>query len=149
MITLIFLLSVNQHSSSTRKGRLCSFFPLKDPSGSVQLIVDNTDAFSDALSQVPVESVVLVQGSVLLRPSEARRDVRFNFVYSYSVFDSVQGPGGDIDIKVHSFLLLNPATQLPFVPSGHNLVRASSRAHLFPYQPLHSQTKTIACAIGI
>ncbi|SJL01730.1 related to aspartate--tRNA ligase, mitochondrial [Armillaria ostoyae] len=75
------------------------------PSGSVQLIVDNTDAFSDALSQVPVESVVLVQGSVLLRPSEARRD----------------GPGGDIDIKVHSFLLLNPATQLPFVPSGHNL----------------------------
>ncbi|PBK72840.1 hypothetical protein ARMSODRAFT_953249 [Armillaria solidipes] len=88
-----------------RKGRLCSFFPLKDPSGSVQLIVDNTDAFSDALSQVPVESVVLVQGSVLLRPSEARRD----------------GPGGDIDIKVHSFLLLNPATQLPFVPSGHNL----------------------------
>ncbi|KAK0191212.1 tRNA synthetases class II-domain-containing protein [Armillaria mellea] len=88
-----------------RKGRLCSFFPLKDPSGSVQLIVDNSDAFSDALSQVPVESVVLVQGSVLLRPQDARRD----------------GPGGDIDIKVHSFILLNPATQLPFVPSGHNL----------------------------
>ncbi|KAG7448970.1 uncharacterized protein BT62DRAFT_985392 [Guyanagaster necrorhizus] len=88
-----------------RKGRVCSFFPLKDPSGTVQLIVDNTDAFSDALSQVPVESVVSIQGSVLLRPSDARRS----------------GPGGDIDIKVHSFVLLNPATQLPFVPSGHNL----------------------------
>ncbi|KAK0490758.1 tRNA synthetases class II-domain-containing protein [Armillaria novae-zelandiae] len=80
-----------------RKGRVCSFFPLKDPSGSVQLITPST--------HVPVESVVSVQGSVLLRPPDARRD----------------GPGGDIDIKVHSFILLNPATQLPFVPSGHNL----------------------------
>ncbi|THV03320.1 hypothetical protein K435DRAFT_775004 [Dendrothele bispora CBS 962.96] len=95
-----------------RKTKLVSFFPLKDSSGTVQLIVNHHDAQARAdastfrLSDVPVESSVWIQGQVLLRPPSARRP----------------GSTGEIDIQVEKFILLNPAdTHLPFTPSStHN-----------------------------
>ena len=51
-----------------------SFHPLKDSYGTTQLIV-NHDAGLSALASLPVESVVLIEGTVLLRPLTARRPV--------------------------------------------------------------------------
>ena len=54
-----------------------SFFTLKDSNGTTQLVANRDSAHSsnvlDALANVPVESVVLVQGSVRLRPQKAQR----------------------------------------------------------------------------
>ncbi|KAJ3790576.1 tRNA synthetases class II-domain-containing protein [Lentinula aff. detonsa] len=96
-----------------RKGKLVSFFPLKDSFGTVQLIVNNSDGTREdlaALSKVPTESSVLVEGQVLLRPPSARRP-------------SSKGPTGEIDVQVDNFILLNTAaSDLPFMPSNvHNL----------------------------
>ncbi|KAF8826536.1 hypothetical protein HHX47_DHR5000288 [Lentinula edodes] len=93
-----------------RKGKLVSFFPLKDSFGTVQLIVNNSEQTREdlaALSKVPTESSVLVQGQVLLRPPSARRP----------------GPTGEIDVEVEKFIVLNAAaSDLPFTPSNiHNL----------------------------
>jgi len=53
-----------------------SFYPLKDSYGTTQLIVNNEAASSlSALAKVPVESTVLIEGTVLLRPPTARRPV--------------------------------------------------------------------------
>lgn len=62
---------------SGRKGRLASFFPLKDSYGTTQLIVNHSQGFAElsALADVPIESSVLIEGTVLLRPQEARRKV--------------------------------------------------------------------------
>ncbi|KAJ3762893.1 hypothetical protein EV360DRAFT_92159 [Lentinula raphanica] len=97
-----------------RKGKLVSFFPLKDSFGTVQLIVNSSDRTREdlaALSEVPTESSVLVEGRVLLRPPSARRPM------------SSKGPTGEIDVHVDKFILLNPAaSDLPFTPSNvHNL----------------------------
>lgn len=55
-----------------------SFFPIKDSSGTTQLVVlrkgDAAGRLS-ALSQVPVESTVLIEGQVRLRPEKSRRPV--------------------------------------------------------------------------
>ncbi|KAE9399020.1 hypothetical protein BT96DRAFT_965777 [Gymnopus androsaceus JB14] len=93
-----------------RKGKLVSFFPLKDSSGTVQLIVNHSEEACEdlpALSNVTVESSVLVEGKVLLRPLNARRS----------------GPTGEIDVQVDKFIVLNAvASDLPFTPSNvHNL----------------------------
>jgi aspartyl-tRNA synthetase len=50
-----------------------SFYPLKDSHGTTQLTT-NHDVTS-ALAEVPVESSVIVEGTVLLRPPTARRPV--------------------------------------------------------------------------
>lgn len=53
-----------------------SFFPLKDSYGTTQLIVDHSDEnLAPALADVPVESTVLIQGTVFMRPENARRPV--------------------------------------------------------------------------
>lgn len=56
-----------------------SFFPLKDSYGTTQLIVDHSEErrpnLAPALADVPVESTVLIQGTVLMRPENARRPV--------------------------------------------------------------------------
>ncbi|KAF8897296.1 hypothetical protein BD779DRAFT_1490101 [Infundibulicybe gibba] len=94
-----------------RKGKHMSFFPLKDSFGTTQLIVNHTRPAS--LSEVPVESAVLIEGTVLLRPHSARRP----------------GSTGDIDVQVDKCTLLNPASNLPFVPSNtHNLANDDLRA---------------------
>lgn len=58
-----------------------SFFPLKDSSGTVQLVVNHSKQAREnlhrLLSSVPIESSVLVEGHVLLRPPNARRPVSF------------------------------------------------------------------------
>ncbi|KAK1228908.1 aspartate--tRNA ligase msd1 [Marasmius sp. AFHP31] len=100
-----------QLSPASSKGRLVSFFPLKDSTGTVQLILDRSEADANpaliALRDVTVESSIIVEGVVQLRPEEARRS----------------GPTGEIDVQVESFTLLNPADPaLPFLPSNpHNL----------------------------
>ncbi|KAF5387306.1 hypothetical protein D9757_005772 [Collybiopsis confluens] len=90
-----------------RKGKLFSFFPLKDSHGTVQLVVNNSNSNLAGLSKVPLESFVLVEGEVVLRPESARRP----------------GPTGEIDVKVDKCIILNPAeSELPFTPSNvHNL----------------------------
>ncbi|KAG7097275.1 hypothetical protein E1B28_004641 [Marasmius oreades] len=88
-----------------RQGKLVSFFPLKDSSGTVQLVLSRSDPKPElqALKHVPVESSVLIQGRVLLRPPSARRS----------------GTTGEIDVQVESFILLNPADPaMPFLPSN-------------------------------
>ncbi|KAJ7368073.1 tRNA synthetases class II-domain-containing protein [Mycena albidolilacea] len=85
-------------------GKLLSFFPLKDSLGTTQLIVNHPEVAGNqpSLSDVPVESSVLIEGTVLPRPQSARRP----------------GPTGDIDVRVDNFILLNPAdANLPFFPS--------------------------------
>ncbi|KAJ7591306.1 tRNA synthetases class II-domain-containing protein [Mycena floridula] len=87
-----------------RKGKKFSFFPLKDSSGTVQLTVNNSEQHShlSSFTKIAPQSAVLIVGTVLLRPLSARRP----------------GSGGDIDVQVDSFTLLNPAEpNLPFNPS--------------------------------
>lgn len=89
-----------------------SFFHLKDSYGITQLIVNHSPS-SPPLSQIPVESVVLIEGRVLLRPPKARKP----------------GDTGAIDVQVEKVVLLNPATELPFLPSDpHNLPNDDLRA---------------------
>ncbi|EDR14155.1 uncharacterized protein LACBIDRAFT_305695 [Laccaria bicolor S238N-H82] len=98
-----------------RKGKAISFFPIKDSHGTTQLIVNHADnpASSSIISEIPVESTVLIEGTVLLRPSNARRS----------------DPTGEIDVQVDKVTLLNPATNLPFLPSNpHNLPNEDLRS---------------------
>ncbi|KAL1744391.1 tRNA synthetases class II-domain-containing protein [Schizophyllum fasciatum] len=83
-----------------KAGKHVSFFPLKDSSGATQLVVSR-DGPAAKLSNVAVESVILVEGEVALRPEKQRR-----------------GGTGDIDIVVSDFKVLNPVNEaLPFVAS--------------------------------
>ncbi|PFH52689.1 hypothetical protein AMATHDRAFT_74143 [Amanita thiersii Skay4041] len=93
-----------------RKGKHMSFFPLKDSYGTTQLIVNHTHI---NLADVPIQSTVLVQGTVLLRPKSARRPE----------------PTGEIDVQVENFIVLNKATDLPFSPSDtHDIANEDLRA---------------------
>ncbi|KAJ7283865.1 hypothetical protein C8J57DRAFT_1677364 [Mycena rebaudengoi] len=97
-------------------GKLLSFFPLKDSLGTTQLVVNHPQPADNrpSLSDVPVESTVLIEGTVLPRPAAAKRP----------------GPAGDIDVQVDSYVLLNPASaNLPFLPSNsRNLANEELRA---------------------
>ncbi|KAF9646974.1 hypothetical protein BDM02DRAFT_3156369 [Thelephora ganbajun] len=94
-----------------------SFFPLKDSYGTTQLVVHrdhtNVDKLT-ALSAVPPESVVLIQGRVRSRPAHSKRS----------------SPTGSIEVSVEEFILLNPADRkLPFFPSDNqNLANDDLRA---------------------
>jgi len=52
-----------------------SFYHLKDSYGVTQLLVDHSDDCWTRLSSAPVESTVLVEGTVALRPVTARKPV--------------------------------------------------------------------------
>lgn len=55
-----------------------SFFPIKDSSGTTQLVVNrkrDLTAHLGRLSDIPVESTVLIEGLVHARPETARRTV--------------------------------------------------------------------------
>jgi aspartyl-tRNA synthetase len=55
-----------------------SFFPIKDSFGTTQLVVLRQGAAVgrlSALSEVPVESTVLIEGQVRMRPERSRRPV--------------------------------------------------------------------------
>lgn len=84
----------------------------------------------DALAAVPVESVVLVEGSVRLRPQNARRSsvskqpasCRTSMLRSRLTLHSHsfrQDPTGDVEVLIRDFTLLNPASHalMPFLPS--------------------------------
>jgi len=100
-----------------------SFFPLKDSLGTIQLIVNHPEVAGNqpSLSDVPVESTVLIEGTVLARPPAARRP----------------GPTGDIDVQVDNFILLNPAdANLPFFPSTSRSVANEDLRARFRYLDL-------------
>lgn len=55
-----------------------SFFPIRDSSGTTQLVVLRKGVLANhlsALSEVSTESTVLIQGKVCLRPENSRRSV--------------------------------------------------------------------------
>ncbi|KII95787.1 hypothetical protein PLICRDRAFT_34734 [Plicaturopsis crispa FD-325 SS-3] len=93
-----------------------SFFPIKDSFGTTQLLVQKNHAMPAALAlgDVPIESTVLIEGVVRLRPERDQRP------------DST----GQVEVHVDSFTLLNPALrELPFVPSdAQNLANDDLRA---------------------
>ncbi|KAG2370029.1 tRNA synthetases class II-domain-containing protein [Suillus spraguei] len=93
-----------------------SFFPIKDSSGTTQLVVrkEHANDHLTALSELPVESTIAIEGQVLVRPELSRR-----------------GEGtGQIEVQVNSFTLLNPAHRnMPFIPSDNQtLVNEDLRA---------------------
>ncbi|KAG6890943.1 hypothetical protein C0995_000900 [Termitomyces sp. Mi166 len=114
-VTITRLLSAALRPLPLCKGKRVSFYPLKDSYGTTQLIVDHSEDAPDlsALANTPVESAVLIEGTVLLRPPNARRP----------------GPTGEIDVQVEKFTILNTAGSLPFVPSNpHNVANDDIRA---------------------
>ena len=80
----------SQLTSTLSKGKLVSFFPLKDSFGITQLVVNHSDIPSNlsALSKVPVESTVLIEGTVSLRPPSARRPVS-HFLSAWTTYNVV------------------------------------------------------------
>ncbi|KAJ7086667.1 hypothetical protein C8R44DRAFT_820746 [Mycena epipterygia] len=104
-------------------GKQLSFFPLKDSLGTTQLIVNHPEVAANqpSLADVPVESTVLIEGTVLPRPPAAKRP----------------GPTGDIDVQVDNFVLLNPAdANLPFLPSNSRNVANEDLRARFRYLDL-------------
>ncbi|KAF8741336.1 tRNA synthetases class II (D, K and N), partial [Rhizoctonia solani] len=80
-----------------------TFFTLKDGDSQTQLLVRSPTA-GDAeagpkLEDVPVESVVLVEGKVVARPGSSKRR---------------NTSTGDVEVHVDKYTVLNPATKLPF-----------------------------------
>lgn len=120
-------------SPKSRKiSNVLSFFPIKDPSGTTQLVVRRNPHVQAQLSDIPVESSVLIQGRVSERPKKDRRPVSSSLLSPLSSsLTRTQSPTGDVEVHVDSFTLLNPASPvLPFYPSNdHSLVR------LFPLIP--------------
>ncbi|KZT32123.1 hypothetical protein SISSUDRAFT_1067175 [Sistotremastrum suecicum HHB10207 ss-3] len=85
-----------------------AFYTLRDASGTTQLISTKKDQLTfSTLERTPLESVLLVQGNVVSRPSDAQRTE----------------PTGAIEVQVESVTVLNTAdNNLPFLPSDtHNL----------------------------
>ncbi|KAH7344557.1 tRNA synthetases class II-domain-containing protein [Rhizoctonia solani] len=80
-----------------------TFFTLKDGDGQTQLLVRSpttgTPEAGPKLEDVPVESVVLVEGKVVARPGSSKRA------------DTLTG---DVEVHVDKYTVLNPATKLPF-----------------------------------
>ena len=79
-----------------RASKSISFFPLKDSYGTTQLAVHRDHADAEklaALSTVPPESVVLIQGRVRSRPIQSKRNVGFHLhTSSYCVPICSAGP---------------------------------------------------------
>ncbi|CAE6419747.1 unnamed protein product [Rhizoctonia solani] len=80
-----------------------TFFTLKDGDGQTQLLVRSPTAGAEGsgpkLEDVPVESVVLVEGKVVARPGSSKR---------------TSTSTGDVEVHVDKYTVLNPATKLPF-----------------------------------
>ncbi|QRV76423.1 asparaginyl-tRNA synthetase [Ceratobasidium sp. AG-Ba] len=78
-----------------------TFFTLKDSEDRVQLLIRPSESSSSEgslkLEDVPVESVVLVEGKVVARPGSHKRDIS----------------NGDVEVHVDKYTILNTA-KLPF-----------------------------------
>ena len=84
--------------------RKLAFIPLQDVSGTVQLVVTDPELV-DAMSNVPVESVVCVHGSVQGRSQGAVNEAMRT---------------GAIEVRVDAWELLNAAaSKLPFLSLIH------------------------------
>ncbi|KAL9934916.1 hypothetical protein V8E36_005992, partial [Tilletia maclaganii] len=109
-----------------RISKSLSFHPLRDSSGTVQVVSRSSHSttpaeqrassnLGDELAALPTESVVMINGIVRKRPDDMRnRDMQT----------------GSVEVELSSFTLLNPARQdLPFLPSDeHNLPNDDLRA---------------------
>ncbi|THH18550.1 hypothetical protein EW146_g2434 [Bondarzewia mesenterica] len=99
--------SPNGDYSSPISDSLDFLTQMSDSFGTTQLVVLPQSAQGEsevltALSDVPVESTVLIEGEVTLRPEKQRRPE----------------PAGDVEVQVKKFTLLNPADRnMPFLPS--------------------------------
>lgn len=71
LVTPTYVFSFRKASKSL------TFFPLKDSYGTTQLVVHTDVDKITALSAVPPESVVLIQGRVRSRPIHSKRNVGF------------------------------------------------------------------------
>ncbi|KAB5593398.1 Aspartyl-tRNA synthetase [Ceratobasidium theobromae] len=79
-----------------------TFFTLKDGSGQTQLLFRSNPSSLESgprLEDVPVESVVLVEGKVISRPGSSKR---------------ADTSTGEVEVHVDKYTVLNPATKLPF-----------------------------------
>ncbi|KAJ1311005.1 hypothetical protein OPQ81_009512 [Rhizoctonia solani] len=80
-----------------------TFFTLKDGDGQTQLLVRSptvgTEGTGYKLEDAPVESVVLVEGKVVARPGSSKR---------------TDTSTGEVEVHVDKYIVLNPATKLPF-----------------------------------
>jgi aspartyl-tRNA synthetase len=102
-----------------------SFFPLRDASGTTQLALHAAaDGALATLSASPVESAVLVEGEVRLRPEGQRRPVRPPLLSPLSgVHPRAQEAAGSIEVLVDAATLLNAAAQpLPFYASDASVL---------------------------
>lgn len=99
-----------------KMSKTMSFFPIKDSSGTTQLVLrkGHANAHLTALSELPAESIIAIEGEVLVRPELSRRN---------------EGTG-QIEVQVNNFTLLNPAHRnMPFIPSDNQtLVNEDLRA---------------------
>ncbi|KAG8747913.1 hypothetical protein FRC10_010532 [Ceratobasidium sp. 414] len=93
----------NQLGTLPAVSKHVSFFTLKDGEGQTQLLFRSPKSDlpepSHKLEDVPVESVVLVEGKVVARPGSAKR---------------ADTPTGDVEVHVDKYTVLNTATKLPF-----------------------------------
>ncbi|SNX88094.1 related to aspartate--tRNA ligase, mitochondrial [Melanopsichium pennsylvanicum] len=92
--------------SSRQVSKQLGFFTLFDHTGSIQLKVQPdsvSPSILEAFSSVPLQSAILVQGRVALRPAQDSKSSQST---------------GSVEVLPASFTLLNPATRdLPFQPS--------------------------------
>lgn len=92
-------LTLTSHAPSSKVSKSLSFFPLRDSYGTTQLVVhtppgdpppdgdvQQSNSLTD-LARIPVESTVLIQGHVRLRPEKQRRPV-INTPYSFRLSDN-------------------------------------------------------------
>ena len=124
----------NDLAKSRKISNVLSFFPIKDASGTAQLVVrrnQHNNAHLASLSHVPVESAVLIKGRVAERPEKDRRPVSPHPFPRFPSSPPPQSSAGDVEVHVDSYTVLNPADPvLPFYPSDEQtLVR------LFPHAP--------------
>ena len=96
--------------TSRRASENLHFFNLRDASSIVQLVSRNP-GISSQLMDLPLESVVLIEGTVKLRKAKAK------------VLDSTAtGEVVDVEVEVDRVTVLNTAEELPFYPSRPELV---------------------------
>lgn len=90
-----------------------SFFPIRDSSGTTQLVVLRKGESSgplSALSEVPVESTVVIEGHVRMRPEKSRRlvsqlPVMTHLVIDLRSFEGIHRRYRSRGTHVHSFEL--------------------------------------------
>lgn len=99
--------------ASRRANKKVHFFNLRTQRGNVQLVVRG-DLGAEML-RWPLESVFQISGTVLTRGEKSLPPV-------------VESPTDEIEVEVKDALLLNPATELPFLPNRPPLANEDVRA---------------------